>query len=105
MADRTPGLSFHLTPHPWQGKFKSGFLSRHPGHNQGEDDNDNIVLLNYQHFRCLHLRAVRGFKDKLTTQILKALKEQGREKADQVEGWTQDDKGLWEYQGSDLHSP
>ena len=78
---------------------KADILSRQPGHDQGEDDNDDIVLLDYQHFRRLHLRAVRGFKDELTPRILKALEEQGREKADQVEGWTQDDKGLWEYQG------
>src|ERR1700722_139171 len=92
---------YHFTLHhiPGKANSKADILSRHPGHDQGEDDNDDIILLDYQHFRRLHLRAVRGFKDELTPRILKALEEQGREKADQVEGWTQDDKGLWEYQG------
>lgn len=94
---------YHFTLHhiPGKSNSKADILSRRPGYDQGDDDNNEITLLDPQHFRRLYLNRVKTqtLNSPRTKEILQALEKHGREDPEAETGWERDEDQLWKYDG------
>jgi hypothetical protein len=84
---------------PGKSNSRADILSRRPGFDKGDDDNEGVMVLPAKRFCSLFLHSLQGWDNPWKDRIFNTLTKEGREFPDETVSRSCNEDDLWEFDG------